>query len=71
MFEVPLSVAAEVAVLQCVVARRPSRSPAAPRISAPEHTDVVRRVVGWTFRSHSRTAWSAITVAVIPISGSP
>src|SRR5688500_3103414 len=46
---------------QCVVARRPSSKPAAPRTSAPVHTDVVHRVVAWAARSQSSTRVLAIT----------
>ena len=41
---------------QCVVAGSPSRMPAAPRMSAPVHTDVVYVVVGWAARTQSMTA---------------
>src|SRR5262245_9938104 len=44
--------------VQCVAARLPRRMPAAPRTSAPEHTDAVHVVVSWTWRSHARMAGS-------------
>lgn len=50
--------------IQCVVAGWPSSTPAAARISAPEHTEVVNRVCGWALRIHSSTSASAIIVAV-------
>ena len=44
--------------IQCVVARRPFRTPAAPRTSDPVHTEVVHWVVWWIVRTHSRMAGS-------------
>ena len=38
-----------------VVAVSPSSSPAAPSTIYPVHTDVVKRVVSWAVRTHSRT----------------
>src|SRR5262245_22059140 len=46
---------------QCVVARSPRSSPAAPSTSAPVHTDVVQVVVACALVSHSITDGSAIT----------
>src|SRR5262245_28274806 len=46
---------------QCVVARRPRSSPAAPSTRAPVHTDVVQVVVACAFVSHSITTGSVIT----------
>ena len=49
---------------QCVVARRPSSSPAAARISAPLHTDVTRRLRSVAPRSQSSRSASTMAAAV-------
>ena len=41
--------------IQCEVARLPLSTPAAARISDPEHTDVVQLAVSWARRTQSST----------------
>ena len=50
--------------LQCVVAVRPSSSPAAASTSDPVHTDVVKVVVSWAVRTQSRTRSSPSSARV-------